>query len=97
MTVFREIRHLSGRSLDPLQSQLPGRIEKRRGVASGVLATATLACHSCDAPIAPGPQPLRLGDRMWCPVCRASGPVRDFVSLAVPTRPARVVIRVSGG
>ena len=60
-----------------------------------MVSAATLACRSCDAPIAPGPDPKLLTDQMWCPVCHDSGPVRDFLSLAAPTRPARVVVRVS--
>jgi hypothetical protein len=95
VAAFRELRHLGRAGVDPARQELPGRIEKRRAAASGVLATATLACHRCDAPIAPGPMPLLLTDRLWCPVCRAAGAVRDFVSLTAPTRPARVVVRVS--
>jgi hypothetical protein len=33
-------------------------------------------------------------DRMRCPVCHEAGAVRDFLSLATPARPARVVVRV---
>ncbi len=70
--------------------------EKRRAVRAGQLATGTIACPSCDAPVAIGDRPLSLTDRLACPVCATSGPVRDVLSLAVPTRPTRVVIRVSG-
>lgn len=70
--------------------------EKRRAVRSGTLATGTIACPSCDAPVAVGERALSLTDRLACPFCATSGPVRDFLSLAVPTRPTRVVIRVSG-
>jgi hypothetical protein len=30
-----------------------------------------------------------------CPFCEHRAPVRDFLSLATPTRPARVVVRIS--
>jgi hypothetical protein len=69
--------------------------EKRKATRSSVLGTGTLACHRCDAPIDPGPTPLSLTDRLVCPFCAARGPVRDFLSLAVPTRPAHVVVRVA--
>ena len=70
--------------------------EKRRAVRSGQLATGTIACPSCDAPVAIGDRPLSLTDPLTCPFCATSGPVREFLSLSVPTRPTRVVIRVSG-
>jgi hypothetical protein len=34
------------------------------------------------------------GDSISCAFCRHSGAVRDFLSLAEPTRPTRVVVRV---
>lgn len=67
--------------------------EQRRTTRSGRLATGTLACSRCDAPVAI-PEPLTLGDRLACPFCGNRGPVRDFLSLASPTRPVRVVVRV---
>jgi hypothetical protein len=60
-----------------------------------VVCAGTLACRHCDAPIAVGAQPLRLTDRLSCPFCDHRGPVRDFLSLAAPTRPARVVVRLT--
>lgn len=69
--------------------------ERRKATRSGVLAAGTLACHRCDAPIDPGPAPLSLADPLACPFCAARGPVRDFLSLAVPTRAAHVVVRVT--
>jgi hypothetical protein len=70
--------------------------ERRRAVRSGQLATGTIACPSCDAPVAIGEHPLSLTDDLTCPFCATAGPVRDFLSLDVPTRPTRVVIRVGG-
>lgn len=69
--------------------------ERRKATRSGVLATGTLACHGCDAPIDPGGNPVSLTDRLTCPFCDARGPARDFLSLALPTRPARVILRVA--
>ncbi len=66
----------------------------RPDTRTGVLAVGTLACPACDAPTAPGPVPLRPADAMACPICDRHGPVRDFLSLAAPSRPARVVVRV---
>jgi hypothetical protein len=69
--------------------------EKRKATGSSVLGTGTLACRRCDAPIDPGTSPLSLAKPLVCPFCAARGPVRDFLSLAVPTRPAHVVVRVA--
>lgn len=67
------------------------RFERRR---SDVVAAGTFACPSCDAPVAPEGR-MRLTDDVACPFCRHAGPARDFLSLATPTRPAHVVVRVS--
>ena len=69
--------------------------ERRKATSSGVLGTGTLACRRCDAPIDPGARPLSLTESLVCPFCDGRGPVRDFLSLASPTRPARVVVRVT--
>jgi hypothetical protein len=59
-----------------------------------VVATGTLACPSCDAPVAPvGAMPLHAS--IECPVCSRLGRVREFLSLRQPTRAAHVVVRVS--
>jgi hypothetical protein len=68
---------------------------KRPSVAPSRLAAGTLACDRCDAPIAIGPEPLSIVSQLTCPYCRRSGPVRDFLSLALPTRSTHVVVRVS--
>lgn len=72
----------------------PAYEERRKATHSGVLGTGTLACHRCDAPIDPGTSPMSLTQPLACPFCDARGPVRDFLSLGIPTRPARVVVRV---
>ena len=56
----------------------PGIEERRHAERSGVLATGTLACRRCDAPIDPGARPRLLTELLVCPFCGARGPVRDF-------------------
>jgi hypothetical protein len=69
--------------------------EKRRAIRTdGRLAVGTLACPSCDAPVAVGPEAVPLTQALICPFCARRGPVRDFLSLATPSRPARVIVRV---
>jgi hypothetical protein len=68
--------------------------QERRPTRSGRLGTGTLACASCDAPVAVGGGVLSITDQLMCPFCHSRGPVRDFLSLASPTRPARVQVRV---
>lgn len=69
--------------------------ELRRSVRSTRLGTGTLACPRCDAPVSIGPASLRPSDLLSCPFCRHHGRLREFLSLAAPTRPARVVVRVA--
>jgi hypothetical protein len=59
------------------------------------IAVGTLACPRCDAPVSPGDDPLALRAPLGCPFCGEAGSVRDFLSLGMPTRPARVVVRVA--
>jgi hypothetical protein len=68
--------------------------EERRKATQGHLASGTLACRRCDAPVAPGAGYLSPADPLGCPYCGHAGAVRDFLSLSPPTRPARVVVRV---
>jgi hypothetical protein len=76
-------------------AMVPAHEERRRAARAGVIASGTLACARCDAPVAPGPRALSLTDQLSCPFCDHSGVVRDFLSLAAPNRPARVTIRVA--
>lgn len=73
-----------------------GAVEERRATRSSVVATGTLACPACDAPVSPGGRALRPAEPMRCPVCDHGGTVRDFLSLATPARPARVRVVVAG-
>ena len=71
-----------------------GLYEKRRSASSTALADGTLACPSCDAPVAPPPRPLSPAAPLGCGFCLHEGAVRDFLSLAAPTRPTRVTVHV---
>ena len=68
--------------------------ELRRTTRTSVLAHGTLACPRCDAPVAPAGS-VSPADALACPFCLHSGHVRDFLSLGEPTRPTRVVVRVT--
>ena len=71
----------------------PRHVELRPG-RSARLAAGTLACPSCDAPVALGGGPAAPADPLGCPYCGQAGAVRDFLSLSAPARPARVEVRV---
>lgn len=83
---------------DPLRPAPVGRLdpshEERLRRSAGVVAVGTLACPRCDAPVVPGAR-LRVTQVVACPFCDHVAAVRDFLSLAVPTRPARVVLRLA--
>lgn len=66
----------------------------RRDTHVGVMGIGTLACPRCDAPIAPGPGRMVPTDLVSCPICSHGSPARDFLTLAAPSRPARVVVRL---
>lgn len=82
---------------DPLRSEPITRVggghEEERRARSRRLGAGTLACERCDAPVALS-GPMSPSDSVSCPFCRHRAPLRDFLSLAVPTRPARVEVRV---
>jgi hypothetical protein len=78
---------------DPIGRQGAGTREIDVTDAS-VVAVGTLACPECDAPIAPPPSGLSPADPLVCGYCEHEAAVRDFLSLAPPVRPARVVVRV---
>jgi hypothetical protein len=68
--------------------------EERRAARSSRLATGTLACPRCDAPVALAGRRLAPSSPLECPYCEHGGVLREFLSLAVPSRPARVVVQV---
>jgi hypothetical protein len=80
----------------PLEDErVSGHHELRRSVAGRELATGTLACPGCDAPVLPAPRPMAPSEPLACGFCGHDGAVRDFLSLGEPTRPTRVIVRVS--
>ena len=60
---------------------------------SAHVAAGTLACPRCDAPVVLD-GPSSPAAPMACAFCDHDGAVRDFLSLAPPTRPTRVVVRL---
>jgi len=70
-----------------------GTEELRPSRSTSELAVATMACPECDAPVMPAGR-VRPSDLASCPFCGGHGPVRDFLTLEDPARPARVVVRV---
>jgi hypothetical protein len=69
-------------------------LHEERRTRPGRLATGTLACPLCDAPVALAYGFAGPGDLLGCPYCDHTGAVRDFLSLAAPSRPARVAVRI---
>lgn len=69
------------------------RFEELRPARTGRVASGSLACPRCDAPVhlagIAGP-----AAPLGCPFCEHAAPLRDFLSLGAPTRPARVTVRV---
>jgi hypothetical protein len=76
------------------RSRLDGAEEIRHFTRSARLGSGTLACPRCDVPVALGDGPAAPADQLDCPYCGHGGAVRDFLSLATPSRPARVEVRV---
>lgn len=67
---------------------------KRRADRNGVIASGTIACPRCDAPVAIGSDEVAVTAALTCPFCAQHAPVREFLSLVVPTRPTRVQVRL---
>ena len=81
--------------MDRELERVGGHHELRRQVATREMAVGTVACPSCDAPVLPDGI-MSPADPMSCGFCGHAGALRDFLSLGEPTRPTRVVVRVSG-
>ena len=75
--------------------RIPAHYELRRTGTWRQLATGTLACPRCDAPILPDGA-MAMPDPLSCGFCSHAGAVRDFLTLGEPTRPAHVAVRVRG-
>jgi hypothetical protein len=84
----------TGGSTDPRVRAEHVEQRKRRAQREGVVATGTIACAHCDAPVAIGPGEVALSHPLTCPFCGHHGAARGFLSLAVPTRPTRVEVRI---
>jgi len=69
--------------------------EEHRVARTGIVALGTLACPSCDAPVAIGASRVSPRDPLMCPFCAHGAPARDFLSLEPPVRPTRVAVRVT--
>ena len=69
------------------------RYVEQRPARSQRVATGTLACPLCDAPVALAGGGVTPASELGCPFCGHAGAVRDFLSLAGPVRPARVAVR----
>jgi len=95
VALHREIEGAQSDRAQPAE-RLAGRHELRRTDTTWQLATGTLACPACDAPVLPSPVPMSPADPLSCGFCGNAGALRDFLSLAEPTRPTRVVVRVRG-
>ncbi|MGI8863305.1 MAG: hypothetical protein ACR2JH_02725 [Solirubrobacteraceae bacterium] len=93
MTLTRALGQSARRGLPDGTRVAVGHEEQRRATRSDRLAAGTLACARCDAPVAIGSGRRSLADYLTCPFCRHHAAVRDFLSLASPTRPVRVVVR----
>jgi hypothetical protein len=68
--------------------------EKRPTARGFHLATGSLACPDCDAPVALAAPRATPGDALQCPFCDCAGPLRDFLSLVQPPRAPRVNVLV---
>jgi hypothetical protein len=82
-------------ALDRELERVAGLREIRKADAWTELAVGTIACPDCDAPVFLG-RSMSPADPLSCGFCGHAGHLRDFLSLGEPTRPTRVVVRVSG-
>lgn len=71
-----------------------GAHEERRGARGLRVCGATLACPACDAPVVLAAGRASPADPLACPFCGHAATTRDFLSLAKPSRPARVGVYV---
>jgi hypothetical protein len=93
VTIYRGIDGSDPVRGEPVGGEGPAE-EERRVTRSAHLASGTLACPECDAPVALTNGPMTPADPLGCPVCDHRSTLRDFLSLATPGRPARVEVRV---
>jgi hypothetical protein len=79
---------------DPQRPQPVAGEHELRIARTSRLGVGTLACPECDAPVAL-PGPVAPAEHLACPYCWHAAPVREFLSLEAPSRPARVVVTVT--
>jgi hypothetical protein len=89
-------RDIEGSNHEPARpgERFTGRHERRPAEDGWQVATGTLACPSCDVPVLPEPGGMAPSEPMTCAYCGHGALVREFLSLAEPTRPTRVAVRV---
>ena len=93
MALFRGMDGSDSLRWEPSARPVAAHEQERRSTRSGRLGTGTLACNRCDAPVALAGTAAPV-DMLSCPFCSHRAPLRDFLSLARPSRPARVEVRV---
>jgi DNA-directed RNA polymerase subunit RPC12/RpoP len=93
MSVFRSLG--GAHKVPPARGGPIAGVEERRIARSLLVATGTLACNRCDAPVALTGGLVTPTDTLTCPYCSHRASARDFLSLAPPTRPARVEVRAT--
>ena len=71
-----------------------GWTEVRRDTRTTRMASGTLACPHCDAPVASPERPVPPSAPLACGFCGLDARVRDFLTLGEPTRPTRVAVHV---
>jgi hypothetical protein len=83
---------------DPVRPEADARpartLHDHRATRQLRVATGTLACPRCDAPVALGGERLAPTAVLGCPFCDHAAPLRAFLSLGEPTRPTRVEVLV---
>lgn len=92
MTLHRGLDGAEPIRAQPIASRTGAR-EIGEASSSLRVARGTLSCPRCDAPIGLGGRAVTFAERLDCPFCRHTGALRDFLSLATPTRAARVEVR----
>jgi hypothetical protein len=78
---------------DPVESVLD-QDALRRDARTRPVASGTLACPECDVPVVLPGRAVSPAEPFSCSFCGHDAHVRDFLSLAPPTRPTRVVVRL---
>ena len=73
--------------------RLPRQLEKRRAAAAGGTGASHPGHASVPCPRTPA-GPMSPGDALGCGYCGHAGAVRDFLTMGLPNRPARVTVRL---